>query len=726
MLYISELSPHKASSSTSTHFTDLIPDKPTSGMFNVDLDDNSDSLECVDLIPDKPAGGLFNIKLDDSSDSPESVDLMGDKATGGLFSVEPDNSDAHECVGLEQDKATGRLFNIELDYSSDSQERVGLMPDKTAGGLFNVELDNSDSHESVGLESDKTTGGLFNIELDENSDSQEHLDLVPDKAAGGLFNIELDDNSDSGECVDLMLDKPTGRLVTIELDDNEDESVSVDSHVAFPVSTFVNCANVDDSIPRNEVLQYARAPLTEDDRLSNQPQNTSQTSVIECSSPAVLPQQGSTAMSTEGSDRYSQVGRTELQSGSVESNSPAMNFMRGSSSLHSGSSSPAVHTTYININDESQTQVVIIDQDTLGNAITDCHCDTVEQVICAAGNVDNSGVGGSESNTDKHLSKSNFCRQQVNVAEIERTQNTAEANIPGKPTSQRDGPSTVDKSDNSVREFPLITSSESEMVTVTWSVPLNPVDAPVVESPRYRCTQCKYTCTRENLLKDHRAKVHGEKDLFKCSRCSYNGQLFKHLQKHMSRQHNIQLSSSKPVEERQGKIPNSNIKKVPKKERVRPGNKTPSIHGPRPTQYKRQPIGTKIKILDENTKEKLLSMISKYNWNLPINKWTGSIKLVSILKPQSSAGNRASGETKKSEKSKLFYCDQCDKTFKQKRSFEGHMNVHRGRFPFECADCDKSFSCKNSLRQHEKTHSTVRGHHCTEQGCRKSFRTKSR
>ena len=169
------------------------------------------------------------------------------------------------------------------------------------------------------------------------------------------------------------------------------------------------------------------------------------------------------------------------------------------------------------------------------------------------------------------------------------------------------------------------------------------------------------------------------------------------------------------------------MKEAPLKERARPGNRSPTIHGPRPSQYKRQPIGAKVKILDENTKNKILRMISKYNLNLSIeNKWTGTIKLVSILKPQCSAENMSSDQAKVSGTSNLFLCDQCDKKFKQKRSLEAHLNVHRGRFPFECVDCDKSFSCKNLLRQHERIHSTTRGHHCTEPGCRKSFRTVSR
>ena len=659
------------------------------------------------------------------------------------------------------DKSAGRLFNIELDDNSDSQECVDLMPDKPTGGLFNIELDdNSDSQECVDLMPDKPTSGLFSVELDDNSDSQECVDLMPDKPTSGLFNIELDENSDSQECVDLMPDKPTGGLFNIELDDNSDCLEGLDPNVAFPVSTFVNCANVDESADGKMGLHCAPTPSIGDHRLNRHLQNTPPTSFTDCTSPvvvskeastavlpqeastAVLPQEASTAVlsqkastavlsqeasttgSTEGNDSCSQAGKAVLHpSCPLETSYSAMST-RGSrsSSFHSECSSIVVHTTSSNKDDESQTSVAGNDgQNTWGTAITHGGGDTGNLVACATENVDkNSDVADRESNRDKHLSKSRLCRQQVMAAE--RTQSTEEANIPGE--SVIDSPSNIGKSNNSVQEIPLVTSGEAELVTVTWSVPLNPVE---IEPPRYGCTQCEYTCTRETVLKDHRAKVHGEKDLFKCSRCNYTGQLFKHLQKHMSRQHKVLLSSYKPNEEKQKEIVTETVKEVPLKERARPGNRSPTIHGPRPSQYKRQPIGAKVKILDENTKNKILRMISKYNLNLSIeNKWTGTVKLVSILKPQCSAVNMSSAQANVSGTADLFVCDQCDKNFKQKRSLEAHLNVHRGRFPFECADCDKSFSCKNLLRQHERIHSTTRGHHCTEPGCRKSFRTASR
>ena len=409
-MYISELSPHTASSSTSTHFADLMPDKSAGRLFNIELDDNSDSQECVDLVPDKPTGGLFN---------------------------------------------------IELDNNSDSQECVDLMPDKPTGGLFNIELDNSDSQECVDLMPDKPTGGLFNIELDNNSDSQECVDLMPDKPTGGLFNIELDDNSDSLE--------------------------GLDRNVAFPVSTFVNCANVDNSTDRKMDLHCAPTPSIGDDRLNRHLQNTPPTSFTDCTSPVVLSQETSTAvlsqeastavlskeasttvlsqeasttvlsqeasttvlsqeastavlsqeaftaMFTEGSDNSSEAGKADLHpSCPLETSSSTMST-RGSrsSSLHSECSSIVVHTTSSYNDDESQTSVAGNGgQDTWGTAIIHGGGDTGNLVACGAENVDkNSEVGDRESNRDKHLSKSKFCRQEVVVSK--RTPNTDEANILG-------------------------------------------------------------------------------------------------------------------------------------------------------------------------------------------------------------------------------------------------------------------------------------------------------
>ena len=407
---------------------------------------------------------------------------------------------------------------------------------------------------------DKSAGGLFNIQLDDNSDSQECVDLMLDKPTGGLLNIELDDNSDSQECVDLIPDKPIGGLFNIELDDNSDSLEGLDPNVAFPVSTFVNCANVDDSTDGKMGLHCAPTPSIGDHRLNRHLQNTSLTALTDCTSTAALSQEGSTvvlsqeastvvlsqesstAMFTEGSDNSSEAGKADVHPSSLLETSSSAMSTRGSrsSSLHSECSSTVVHTTSSNNNDELQTSVAGNDgQDTWRTTIMHSGGDTGKLVISAAENVGKKNkVADEETNGDKHLTESRLCGQQVMAAE--RTQSTEEANIPGESVSLIESPTDVGKSDNSVQEIPLVVSGEAELVTVTWSVPLNPVE---VEPPRYRCTQCEYTCTRETVLKDHRAKVHREKDLFKCSRCNYNGQLFKHLQKHMSRQHKVLLSS---------------------------------------------------------------------------------------------------------------------------------------------------------------------------------------
>ena len=168
------------------------------------------------------------------------------------------------------------------------------------------------------------------------------------------------------------------------------------------------------------------------------------------------------------------------------------------------------------------------------------------------------------------------------------------------------------------------------------------------------------------------------------------------------------------------KLPHQN-EPQPIGDKLAPQNESQLVGDKVSVQSKPQPIGDKVKVHDRTIRQKLVDILSKFNGSvLVLPKWTGTIKLVSLLKQNVPNDNRHDTP------SKLLCCGQCDKTFKQKRSLDAHINVHKGIYPFKCETCDKSFSCKNFLQQHEKTHSAERGHHCTVRGCSKSFRTNSR
>ncbi|KAJ9590984.1 hypothetical protein L9F63_015990, partial [Diploptera punctata] len=52
-----------------------------------------------------------------------------------------------------------------------------------------------------------------------------------------------------------------------------------------------------------------------------------------------------------------------------------------------------------------------------------------------------------------------------------------------------------------------------------------------------------------------------------------------------------------------------------------------------------------------------------------------------------------------------YPCDQCDKTFQTKQSYELHMPaIHEGQRPFTCEVCGKTFAYQNSLKGHMLSH----------------------
>lgn len=330
-------------------------------------------------------------------------------------------------------------------------------------------------------------------------------------------------------------------------------------------------------------------------------------------------------------------------------------------------------------------------------------------------------------------------------------------------------------------------------VTVSLSVSHSRAEG---TAPKFQCPHCARSCTRATVLMDHRAKAHGEKNLFKCSQCCYEGHLFGHLQKHMKRRHGCSITSFQPVKLNGDRIAISPERICDQADQNDDDVECANVFSSQKSDFR--PLGDKIKVGDVLLKQKLLHMFMSCDQkHHKKNRWTGKVKLVSLLKRQtgfvsalpevshsscsitaknvvSSASTKVAHklvsrtQTVDSEKTskpmedtelekcpkdppitststethsdsegetdsftssgtqRNFPCDQCSRTFRQKRSLVAHLNTHSGVLPFACSTCAKNFSCKNLLQQHEKSHWTQKPHRCSAEGCHRAFRTSTR
>ena len=49
-----------------------------------------------------------------------------------------------------------------------------------------------------------------------------------------------------------------------------------------------------------------------------------------------------------------------------------------------------------------------------------------------------------------------------------------------------------------------------------------------------------------------------------------------------------------------------------------------------------------------------------------------------------------------------YNCDYCDKSFRDKSHYDGHINEHKGLTPYKCETCNKSYPSQPGLYQHYK------------------------
>uniref|UniRef100_A0A672SN93 C2H2-type domain-containing protein n=1 Tax=Sinocyclocheilus grahami TaxID=75366 RepID=A0A672SN93_SINGR len=57
------------------------------------------------------------------------------------------------------------------------------------------------------------------------------------------------------------------------------------------------------------------------------------------------------------------------------------------------------------------------------------------------------------------------------------------------------------------------------------------------------------------------------------------------------------------------------------------------------------------------------------------------------------------------KKHKSYMCTECGKTYSSPESFQAHLLMHRGQWPFQCQHCDKSYGLKRDLKKHQVLHS---------------------
>ena len=269
-----------------------------------------------------------------------------------------------------------------------------------------------------------------------------------------------------------------------------------------------------------------------------------------------------------------------------------------------------------------------------------------------------------------------------------------------------------------------------------------------VSNERVGCTQCSRSFTRESLLKDHRFRCHGAKDLFPCTLCAYVGQRHRLLQKHVKRQHRDH------VQQWPGLTGQQNVSRVGSAPDASPVSCTlPNTATADQTvcgssEFSSTPMQGNVCDLSQPTDSHAsLDTVSSCEI-LKHCRTQRARRRVTHTSKQSCTFVQTGGDIARNTKpgrkenvctvdvtsdvfdqitnkcSDVFQCNKCDKVFKQRRSHSSHMKRHAGLLTHACSECNKHFPSRDTLRKHTGTHQAVRQYGCPREGCAKTFRTR--